>query len=138
MKTVQGPLKVKSTPLESNPALTQIGGMCMSFEKTFEGALQATSIVSMMGLMNMEKKAGAYVALEKVTGILDGRRGSFCLYHSSSTDNGVNKQSIKVVPQSGTEELEDIDGSMEIDIREGIHSYIFQYDVKPNSSNAKS
>jgi len=130
MKEVRGPLKVKGTPLDNDAILTQIGAMRMTFEKSFEGALDATGVVSMMGLMNQEKKAGSYVALEKITGSLEGRKGSFCLSHSSWTNNGVSNQSILVVPHSGTEQLEGLKGSMVIDIKDGTHSYIFSYEFE--------
>lgn len=129
MKEIRGILKVKGSPLESDAVLTQIGAMRMNFDKTFEGPLAATSVVSMMGLMNQEKMAGAYVALEKVTGSIDGKKGTFCLYHSSSANGGVNVQSIQVVPESGTEELSGLKGSMEIDNTKEVHSYTFKYDL---------
>ncbi|RYZ51997.1 MAG: DUF3224 domain-containing protein [Proteobacteria bacterium] len=129
MKEIQGPFKVKGIPAEADSVLTEMGAMRMRFDKTFEGALNATSIVSMMGLMNPEKMAGAYVALEKVTGSIEGKSGSFCLYHCSSANAGVNVQSIQVVPESGTGELAGLKGSMEIDNEKDVHSYRFKYEL---------
>jgi hypothetical protein len=129
MKEICGQLTVKGSPLENDTILTEIGGMRMSFHKTFTGPLEAKSVVSMMGMMNQEKMAGAYVALEKLEGSIDGKKGTFCLYHSSSTHGGKNLQSIQVVPESGTQELTGIRGSMEIDIHNGEHSYRFRYEL---------
>ena len=60
------------------------------------------------------KGSGAYVAMERVTGKLGGRSGSFMLQHSSSMNRGVLKQNITVVPESGTGELAGLEGKMTI------------------------
>jgi hypothetical protein len=102
--------------------------MRMRFEKRFEGPLAANSVVSMMGIMNREIGSGGYVALEKVIGELDSKRGSFCLQHSSTMSKGKPEQSIKVMPDSGTGELSAIRGHMIVDIIEGQHFYTFFYE----------
>ena len=107
----------------------KVGAMRMSFEKKFEGALEATGIVSMMGLMNPAMGSGAYVALERITGQLDGRAGSFCLQHSSTMERHQPTQSIRVVPDSGTDSLVGLSGSMTIDIVNGQHFYTFEYSL---------
>jgi hypothetical protein len=127
--TVIGKFEVKSTPLPVDEFTQVIGAMRMIFQKTFSGALDATGTVSMMGMMNQDLGSGAYVALEKITGSLDGHKGSFCLQHSSSMSRGKPTQSVKVVPDSGTEELKNISGEMSIDIVEGQHFYTFTYEL---------
>ena len=69
----------------------------------------------------------AYVALEKVTGTLAGRQGCLVLQHASQMVRGKPFQSIRVVPDSGTDELLGLEGEMQIDIRDGEHFYTFEY-----------
>jgi Protein of unknown function (DUF3224) len=71
--------------------------------------------------------SGAYVALELVTGKLNGRRGSFILQHKGTMSKGVYKIEVTVVPDSGTDELSGITGTMTIIIEGSKHSYNFDY-----------
>ncbi|MEZ4680004.1 MAG: DUF3224 domain-containing protein [Caldilineaceae bacterium] len=98
----------------------------MLIEKSFAGDLIGSSKGQMVAAMTPVEGSAGYVALERVTGTLDGRHGTFALQHSS-TMNRVPQQSITVVPDSGTEELIGLAGSMVIHIVEGDHRYIFDY-----------
>lgn len=129
MKTVKGSFQVKSSPLENDSTTQEIGAMRMKFDKTFLGPLSATSIVSMMGIMDRNTGSGAYVAIEKIIGELENKKGSFCMTHSSSMNQGVPQQSITVIPGTGTDELKNISGNMIIDIVDGNHFYTFQYQI---------
>ncbi len=73
------------------------------------------------------KGSAGYVAMERVTGTLAGRRGSFVLQHSATMNRGVPELSITVVPDSGTDELTGLVGKMNIIIATGKHSYEFDY-----------
>lgn len=128
-KTIKGPFEIKGTPQPADEITQKIGAMRMTFEKRFSGALDATSVVSMMGIMKQALGSGGYVALELVTGTVEGRSGSFCLQHSSTMTRGVPAQTIAVIPDSGTAELEGLRGSMTIDIVDGQHFYTFDYEV---------
>ena len=99
----------------------------MSIEKKFQGDLDAVSKGEMLSAMTSVKGSAGYVAVEKVTGSLQGKKGSFVLQHSATMNRGVPGLSINVVPDSGTEELTGIQGSMQIEITEGQHFYIFEY-----------
>jgi hypothetical protein len=99
------------------------------FDKQFEGGLVASSVVQMMGLMNQALGSGGYVALERIEGTLDGRAGSFCLQHSSTMERGSPTQHLQVVPDSGTDGLLGLRGTMRIDIVDGRHDYTFEYDI---------
>lgn len=130
MKTlVTGPFTVKSTPLEKTVADNRIDAMRMMFEKSFEGELQAQSVVSMTGILFDQGKAGGYVAIEFVDGLLGDRAGSFYMQHSSIMDHGSQSQTITVIPGSGTDALKGLRGSMTIEIREGKHFYHFEYEI---------
>jgi hypothetical protein len=67
------------------------------------------------------------VAIEKVTGTLQGRSGSFILHHTGIMTRGVPELTISVVPDSGTDQLAGIAGKMNIIIKDGKHSYDFEY-----------
>ncbi|HEU5048271.1 MAG TPA: DUF3224 domain-containing protein [Rickettsiales bacterium] len=127
MKTIQGAFEVKATPQPVDDTLQHIGAGRMTFEKTFTGPLEATSVVAMMGIMDMKTQSGGYVALEKVTGKVEGIEGSFCLQHSSAMNKGTPAQYITVVPGTGTGELAGLKGDMTIDIKDGKHFYTFRY-----------
>jgi hypothetical protein len=65
--------------------------------------------------------------MERVSGSLRGRRGTFVLQHSGTMDRGNPQLVVTVVPDSGTEELAGLSGAMRIDIAGGAHSYVFEY-----------
>jgi hypothetical protein len=67
------------------------------------------------------------VAIERVTGALHGRSGSFILHHLGIMERGAPRLNVTVVPDSGTRELAGIAGTMTILIADGKHSYEFAY-----------
>jgi hypothetical protein len=71
--------------------------------------------------------SAAYVAIERITGTLHGRTGTFVLQHSGTLTRGAPHQNITVVPDSGTGQLAGISGTMTINIADGKHSYDFEY-----------
>jgi hypothetical protein len=101
-----------------------------TLDKQFQGDLEASSCGEMLAVMTAVEGSMAYVALEKVTGTLAGKQGSFVLQHASQMVRGKPFQSIRVVPDSGTDELIGLDGEMQIDIRDGEHFYHFEYNFK--------
>ena len=101
-------------------------------DKQFQGDLEGTSVGEMLASgppPSGPKGSGGYVAMERVTGKLGGRSGSFILQHSSTMNLGVMNQSITVVPQSGTGELAGLEGKMTIRIEGGKHFYDFDYQL---------
>jgi hypothetical protein len=129
MKEIKGTFEVNAMPVEASSVTKELGLQHMRFEKRFDGPLSATSLVSMMGLMNKDIGSGGYVALEKITGELDSKKGTFFMQHSSSMHKGISKQSISVVPDSGTGELIGILGEMTIEIVDGKHFYTFTFET---------
>ena len=98
----------------------------LTLAKTFRGGLEATSVGEMLAVRTAEGSAG-YVAMERATGTLAGRRGSFALQHSGTMDRGAPTLSVAVVPDSGTEGLTGLSGTMTIDVVGGEHRYGFRY-----------
>jgi Protein of unknown function (DUF3224) len=99
----------------------------MLIEKKFQGDLEAVSKGQMLTGMTEVKGSGAYVAIERVTGTLHGRSGSFILHHLGITERGAPRLNVNVVPDSGTRDLAGIAGTMTIIIAEGKHSYELAY-----------
>lgn len=125
--TAKGTFDIKSTPHPASDMVEGLNAGRMTFHKTWHGALEGTSVVEMLGMMDKELVSGAYVALERFTGSLDGRKGSFAMQHSSTMERGKPTQHISVVPDSGTDELKELRGTMVIDIVEKQHFYTFEH-----------
>ena len=99
----------------------------MTIDKQFHGDLDATSKGQMLTGMTSTKGSAGYVAIERVSGTLSGRRGSFILQHSGTMTRGAPTLAVTVVPDSGTDELTGLSGTMAIDITGGQHWYAFEY-----------
>ncbi len=99
----------------------------MSLDKQFSGDLLATGQGEMLTAMTPTKGSAGYVAIERVTGTLHGRAGSFVFQHSGTMDRGAQQLSITVVPDSGTGELAGIGGRFTLQIVDGKHLYDFAY-----------
>jgi len=103
----------------------------MTLDKQFHGDLEATSKGQMLAVQTDVKGSAGYVAMERITGTLSGRTGTFALQHTGTMNRGVPELSVTVVPDSGTGELIGISGKMTITIAEGKHSYEFEYKIAP-------
>ena len=122
MPTLTGTFDVQRTP---EPAY-DLGGVAIGrnrFDKTFHGPLEATSVVHMLAVGTETPGSAAYVAVERITGTLLGRTGSFVVTHTATMNRGVPALAIAVVPDSGTGGLVGLTGTMEIEIVGGVHRY---------------
>ena len=99
----------------------------MSIDKQFHGDLEAIARGQMLTALTDVKNSAGYVAIERVTGSLDGRTGSFVLQHSGIMTSGSQQQNIAVVPDSGAGQLAGLAGKMAIKILDGKHSYDLEY-----------
>ena len=122
-----GPFDVKLTPLATSmkPAEESLGRM--SADKQYHGDLEGTGQGEMLTAGTAVKGSAGYVAIEKVSGTLRGRSGSFVLQHSGTLTRGAPQLSVTVVPDSGTGQLVGLTGKMAIIIAGGKHSYDFEY-----------
>ena len=124
-----GTFEVKLAPLD--PAFkaddNSIGRY--SLDKQFHGSLEATSKGEMLSGGGTVKGSGGYVAIERVTGTLDGRTGTFIFQHNGTMQAGVFHLNVIVIPDSGTAQLTGLQGSMEIIIKDGKHSYDLSYSL---------
>lgn len=101
----------------------------LSIDKQISGDLQATTQGSMLSAGTAVKGSAAYVALERVTGTLHGKSGSFALMHVGTMNRGTPSLSITVVPDSGTGELEGLQGDFKLQIVDGKHLYELSYSL---------
>jgi hypothetical protein len=124
--TAKGTFDVKLTPQPSDDkSETPLGRMTL--EKQFHGDLEGTSKGEMLTAATTMKGSGAYVAVERVEGTLQGRRGTFQLYHTGVMTRGAPELSVTIVPDSGTGELTGISGKLKIQIDAGKHFYELDY-----------
>ena len=127
-KQISGLFDVKMSPqAAAEDEEASIGRMLL--DKKFHGKLEADSKGQMLAHMTSVKGSAGYVAMEKVTGSLQGRKGSFVLQHSGIMNRGEATLVLSVVPDSGTEELEGLSGSMTITVTEGRHYYGFDFEL---------
>lgn len=105
----------------------------VAIEKQFQGDLSAHSHVEMIAARSEVKGSAGYVAIERVTGTLHGRRGSFVLQHSGTMTRGKGELHVTVVPDSAAGELKGLSGAMEIEIADGKHSYRFDYSIEASA-----
>jgi hypothetical protein len=127
-----GTFEVKLAPQApedaNDPALAR-----MTLDKRFHGDLEGTSKGQMLSAGTAVQGSAGYVAIERVTGTLHGRSGSFVLQHNATMDRGKPSLNIIVVPDSGTGDLAGLTGRMSINIADGKHSYEFEYTLAEGS-----
>ena len=75
------------------------------------------------------KGSAGYVAVERFSGTLQGRTGTFALMHMGVMTRGTPQLTIMVVPDSGTGQLVGLTGTLMINIADGKHSYDFEYSI---------
>lgn len=126
---IRGEFEVTLTTQEPGEAAREAGVQRRSIEKRYRGDLDAVGRGEMLAVHGGVEGSAGYVAMERVTGTLAGRSGSFAIQHQGVMDRGAPSLSITVVPDSGTGELAGITGRMGITIEEGRHSYDFEYDI---------
>ena len=99
--------------------------------KTIEGDLTGTSRAEMLSVGTAIDGSAGYVAIDRITGTLHGRTGSFVLQHYGLMDRGTGTLLVQVVPDSGTDELAGLTGTFQIDNTSDAHRYVFDYDLTP-------
>ncbi|MEV4637301.1 DUF3224 domain-containing protein [Actinoplanes sp. NPDC049548] len=102
----------------------------MRVDKTIEGDLTGTGRAEMLSVGTPIDGSAGYVAIDRITGTLHGRSGSFVLQHYGLMDRGAGTLIVQVVPDSGTDELTGLVGTFQIDNSSEEHRYIFDYDLK--------
>ncbi len=128
-----GTFEVQLQPQQADdPAASALLGR-LSIDKQFQGDLAATSKGTMLSAGTAVPESAGYVALEQVSGTLHGRSGTFVLQHNGTMARGTPHLTISVVPDSGTNELLGLVGTMAIRMTDGQHFYDFDYTLTRDS-----
>ena len=127
MPRISGLFEVSLKPLQMDEDLATQLIARMSIDKQYRGDLEAIGRGQMLTGGTSIKNSAAYVAIERVTGTLKGRKGAFTLAHTGLMNRGSPSLVITIVPDSGTEQLEGLKGTMIINIEAGKHSYQLDY-----------
>jgi hypothetical protein len=101
----------------------------MSLDKRYSGDLEAGGRGEMLAVRSDVPTSAAYVAIERVSGSLQGREGSFALVHKGVMTREAQRLVIEVVPDTGTGQLKGLTGTLGIRIEDGRHYYDFEYSL---------
>lgn len=123
--TISGEFSVSMTGRDAEAPSPAIGRMLL--DKQYQGALEARGAGQMLATHGSVAGSAAYVALEMVTGTLQGRAGSFALVHRGLMERGKPTLVIDVVPDSGTDALRGLCGRMGIRVEGHQHFYDFEF-----------
>jgi Protein of unknown function (DUF3224) len=130
MEHVNGTFDVKTLPQKTdNPEAESAKLGRMSLDKQFNGPLEGVSKGEMIYIGTDVEGSGGYVAIERITGKLRGRSGSFALLHVGVMTRNAPNLTVTVLPDSGTGELVGLTGKMNIKIEGGKHFYEFEYEL---------
>jgi hypothetical protein len=129
---ISGPFDVKLTPFTDE--VDTIPSR-FTLDKQFHGDLDATSKGQMLAAGTETQGSAGYVAIEKVSGTLAGKSGSFILQHNGVMNRGQGSLTIEVVPDSGAGDLAGLSGSMQIRIEDGKHFYDLDYTLPSQSGS---
>lgn len=125
--TATGTFEVKINPQSEDKGEGSTMGR-MSLDKQYHGDLEGTAKGEMLYASSTGVQgSGSYVAVERVTGKLHGKTGSFALAHKGTMAGGKQQMDIAIVPDSGAGELAGISGTLKIIIADGKHSYELEY-----------
>ncbi|MGK5080921.1 DUF3224 domain-containing protein [Janthinobacterium sp. HLX7-2] len=126
---VSGNFSITMTPAATpqRSGRTALGRVLL--DKVYTGELAATASGEMLSAVTDTKGAAGYVAMEAITGVLQGRQGSFVVQHAGTMADGKQELAIVIVPHSGTGQLTGIRGTMVIRIEGGQHFYDLDYSL---------
>ena len=122
MNLAKGEFSVKMSPVD--------GSNTLKLEKVYTGALEGEGFGEMLATRSKIEGSASYVAIENVSGSLDGKSGAFTLVHRGVMQGENRELLVTISPDSGTEELEGISGTLEIVITEGKHFYVLSYEFQ--------
>ncbi|MGH8157106.1 MAG: DUF3224 domain-containing protein [Rhodanobacter sp.] len=122
-----GRFEVKMTPQPAQEGIGDASIGRMALDKQYHGDLEASGKGQMLAIRTAVEGSAGYVALERVSGTLSGRSGAFALQHSGTMTRGAPQLIITVVPDSGSDELQGLAGTLVITISDGQHFYDFEY-----------
>ncbi|MBB6189672.1 DUF3224 domain-containing protein [Rhodanobacter sp. MP7CTX1] len=123
----KGTFEVKMAPQPAQEGVGDASIGRMALDKQYSGDLEATAKGQMLATRSPVEGSAGYVALERISGALHGRRGEFALQHNGTMTRGVPQLTVTVVPDSGTGELLGLAGTLTITQTDGKHFYDIEY-----------
>ncbi|MEO8160556.1 MAG: DUF3224 domain-containing protein [Arenimonas sp.] len=136
MAKASGSFSVKITPQAPEDGVGDPAIARMALHKQFEGELQGQARGQMLAIRGAVDGSAAYVALDRFEGELHGRHGGFSLHHRGLMDRGQPSLEVRIVPDSGSGELEGISGTLAIRIEDKQHFYDLEYQLADRPGNA--
>jgi Protein of unknown function (DUF3224) len=125
-----GTFAVQMKPQDDTSAVDGVSLGRMQLDKSFVGDLVGAGkgqMLTAMTAMTAVKGSAGYVAIERVSGSLHGKVGSFVMQHSGTMDKGAQQLLITLVPDSGTGALVGIRGVFQLRVEAGQHHYALDY-----------
>ena len=119
---------MKSPPPGEGGGRVSVGRMLI--DKQYQGDFIGIGQGEMLSAGNPAAGSAGYVAIEHLTGVLQGRSGSFALQHAGVMHDGSSHLAISIVPGSGTNDLFGIEGTLKLDIRDRQHFYELEYKLE--------
>jgi len=98
----------------------------MTIFKEYTGGMVGTGIGQMIS-KRTESGTAVYSAIEEFKGTVNGKEGSFTLFHNGVMSSSKQTLEIIIVDGSGTGELEGIQGTLAINQEDGTHSYVLDF-----------
>jgi hypothetical protein len=134
MVHAKGSFEIKMTPAEPTEFEKASDITRFTSLKTWHGDFEGVSHGEMITGSTTSTGSMAYVAIERMTGKLNGRQGSLTFTHRATMMKGdapsAGDLSVTVVPNSGTGELTGLSGSVMIHIgAQGNHTWTFDYSL---------
>jgi hypothetical protein len=118
-------VQVVPVPVDAYTDATTLGRM--TIDKQFSGDLVGIGKGQMITGMGTAKGSAAYSAIERVTGTMHGRQGSFLMQHTGIMTRGEQSLVITIIPDSGTDGLTGISGAFHLTIEGKVHKYDIEY-----------
>ena len=125
--TAKGSFEITMQPAPGGEGAGRVAVGRMLIDKYYSGDLTGIGQGEMLSAGNPAAGSAGYVAIEHVTGTLDGKSGSFALQHAGTMHAGASHLSISIVPGSGTDDLAGIEGKLKLDIIDRKHYYELEY-----------
>jgi len=122
--SVSGVFEVKIEP--QNDEVAPVGRM--RIDKEYSGGMSGKGIGQMIS-KRVEGGAAVYSAIEEFDGTINGKAGSFTLFHNGFMSASKQSLEVIIVEGSGTGELTGIQGSLSIIQEAGKHSYVLEYQL---------
>ena len=129
MNTTKGRFAIKSwdeKPYSEGDGLPKLTKA--SVEKTFTGDLEGEGHVEYL-MMYRSDGTAAFVGLERITGRIGAKTGTFVLQRIGVFENGEAKENYSVVPGSGTGDLTGLKGEGDSAVGHGMeHPFELSYE----------